>query len=180
MRTHCYRYGKVGHWARDCSGNETGDNGIRASLHPNQDVNTALSVANIFVDGTLIDTGYSQTIVNADQYRFWKRKTVDVITIGGLSCPCCGVRMVTVSTEEGSPAKISVLVVRGRPLGFDLLLGIDAIKALRGIAVEPSGQIQIGDKRVAKLITISKSDFIATFDHQSRACGMEVVRGLHA
>ena len=54
--------------------------------------------------------------------------------------------------------------------GFDLL-GIDAIKALGGIAVGPSRQIQIGDGRVAKRtdITINEPDFTATFHDQSRA-----------
>ena len=57
------------------------------------------------------------------------------MTIGGISCPYCSIGMVIVSMEEGSSAKISMLVVHGRPLEFDLLLGIDAIKALGGIAV---------------------------------------------
>ena len=46
------------------------------------------------------------------------------MTIEGMSHSCCGIEMVTVSTEEGGSAKISVLVLRGRLLGFDLLLGI--------------------------------------------------------
>ena len=65
---------------------------------------------------------------------------MNMMTIGGMSCPCCGDGMVTVSTEEGSSAKISVLVVHGKPLGFDLLLGIDVIKALGGMVVEPTRQ----------------------------------------
>ena len=55
---------------------------------------------------------------------------MNMMMIGGMSCPCCCDGMVTVSMEEGSSAKISVLVVCGKPIGFDLLLGIDAIKAL--------------------------------------------------
>ena len=68
-RTCCYQCREVGHWARECSGNEM-EQGISASLLPNQDVNSALLVANIYVDGmqcsVLINTGCSQTIVNAD------------------------------------------------------------------------------------------------------------------
>ena len=91
--------------------------------------------------------------------------------VGGMSRSCCSIRMVTLSTEEGSSAKISVLVVRSRPLGFGLLLGIDAIKALGSIVVGPSGQIQINDRWVAKCvaITINEPDFTATFDHHSQA-----------
>ena len=62
---------------------------------------------------------------------------MNVMTIGGMSRPCCGDGMITVSLEEGSSAKISVLVVRGKLLGFDLLLGINAIKALGGMVVGP-------------------------------------------
>ena len=65
-------------------------------------------------------------------------KTVNMMMIGGMSRPCCGDGMVTVSMEEGSSAKISVVVVRGKPLRFDLLLGIDAIKALEGMVVGPT------------------------------------------
>ena len=59
----------------------------------------------------------------------------------GMSRPCCGDGMVTVSTEEGSSAKISVLVVSGKPLRSDLQLGINAIKALGGMVVGPTGLV---------------------------------------
>ena len=38
----------------------------------------------------------------------------------------------------------------GKPLGFDLLLEIDAIKTLGGIIVEPTGSVQLGDGRTTK------------------------------
>ena len=62
------------------------------------------------------------------------RISSDIMTIGGMSHPCCGVGMVVVATKGGNSAKISVLVVRGKPLGYDLLLGIDAIRALECVA----------------------------------------------
>ena len=77
------------------------------------------------------------------------------MTIGGMFRPCCGDGMVTVSTEEGSSAKISELVVRGKPLGFDLLLGIDTIKALGGMVVGPTGSVQVGNKEIVKCAAIS-------------------------
>ena len=96
---------------------------------------------------------------------------VDVMTIGGMSHPCCGDGMVSVSTEEGSSAKISVLVVRGKPLGFDLLLGIDAIKALEGMIVGPTGSVQLSNKEIVKYaaISINETDFTETFNHRSWA-----------
>ena len=94
---------------------------------------------------------------------------MDVITIGDIYRPCCGDGMVTVSTEEGSSAKISMLVVRGKPLGFDLLLGIDTIKALGGMVVGPMGLVQLGNKEIAKCmpISINEPNFTATFNHRS-------------
>ena len=79
--------------------------------------------------------------------------------------------MVTIATEGGNSVMISVLGVCGQPLGYDLLLGIDAIRALGGVALWPSGQIRIGSGQVPKCaaITINKPDFTVTFDQQSQA-----------
>ena len=76
--------------------------------------------------------------------------------------------MVTVATVGGNSAKISVLVVRGKLLRYDLLLGIDAVG---GVAAWPSGQIRIGGGQVPKCaaITINEPDFTVTFDQQSQA-----------
>ena len=147
-------------------------------------MNVAFPAVSIYVDGAkcsaLIDTSCSRTIIDADRYWSWKRATVNMMTIGGMSRPCCGDGMVTVSTEEGSSAKISVLVVGGKPLGFDLPLGINAIKALGGMVVGPTGSVQLGNKGIVKCaaISINEPNFTATFNHRSGLdCGMEVVRG---
>ena len=89
--------------------------------------------------------------------------------IRGTSRVCCGVGVVSISTDEGDSAKIIVLVVRGKPLGFDLLLGTDVIKGLGSIVVGPTGSVQFGDRRTTKCtaISINEPDFTATFDHHS-------------
>ena len=71
----------------------------------------------------------------------------------------------------GMSAKISVLVVWGKPLGFDLLLGIYAIKALGGMVVGPTGSVQLGNKEIVKCaaISLNEPDLTATFNHQSWA-----------
>ena len=149
--------------------------GISTSLLPHEGVNAALPAASIYVDGAkclpLIDTGCSQTIIDADWCQSWRRVIVDVMTIGGMSCLSCGEWMVNVSMEDGSSAKISLLVVRGKPLGFDLLLGINDIKALGGMVVGPTGSVQLGNKEIVKCVAISinELDFTATFNHWSQA-----------
>ena len=72
---------------------------------------------------------------------------MNVETIEGASRAFCSVRVVSISTDEGDSAMIDVLVVRGKPLGFDLLLGIDVIKALGGVVVGPTGSVQLGYRR---------------------------------
>ena len=91
---------------------------------------------------------------------------MNVMTIGGMSHPCCGDGMVTVSTED-----ISMLVVHGKPLGFDLLLGIDTIKVLGGMVVRPIGSVQPGNNGIVKwaAISINEPGFTATFNHWSPA-----------
>ena len=91
-----------------------------------------------------------------------------------MSRPCCGDGKVTVPTEEGSSAKINLLMVRGKPLGFDLLLGIDTIKALRGMVFGPTGSVQLGNKEIVKCaaIFINELNFTATFNHWSQVLTM--------
>ena len=67
------------------------------------------------------------------------------MTIGGKSRARCGVGVVTIFTDESDSTKIDVLVVCGKLPGFELLLGVDAIKALGGIVVESTGSVQIGE-----------------------------------
>ena len=160
------------------SGKRGRGQGISASLLPNEDLNTTLLVANIYVNRTqclaLVDTGCSRTIVDADRCRSWRRAAVDVITIGGMSRSCCGVGTVTVATDGGNSAKISVLVVRDKLLGYDLLSGIDAIKALGGVVVWPSGQIRIGSGLV-QCAAITRLHCYIRPAEPSLDCGMEVV-----
>ena len=157
---------RLGKWAREGC--------ISTSLLAHQAVNATLLVVGIYVDGmrclVLIDTGCSWTIVDADRSWSWRKAGVNVKTIGGPSHACCSVGVVSISTDEGDSARIDVLVVRGKPLGFDLQLRIDAIKALGGVIDGPTGSVQLRDRRTTKCaaISIKVPDFTATFDHHSR------------
>ena len=91
---------------------------------------------------------------------------MDMMTIGGISHPCCSDRMVTVSTEEGSSAKISLLVVRGKPA-----VGDQRYKSIGNMVVGPTGLVQLGNKEIVKCaaISINEPNFTTTFNHRSRA-----------
>ena len=137
-------------------------------------MNAVLPVVGIYVDvrrcSALIDTGCSRTIVHADRCRSWRKASVDVEIISGTSRACCGVGVVSISTDEGNSARVDVLVVHCKPLGFDLLLGVDTIKAVGGVVVGPTGSAQLRDWRTTRCaaISINEPDFTATFDHHSQ------------
>ena len=155
-------------------GKRNGGQGINASLLPHENVNAALPAASIYVDGAkssaLIDTGCSRTIIDADRCQSWRRAIVNVMMIGDMSRLCCGDGMVTASTEEGSSAKISVLVLCGKPLRFDLLLRITLEKHWEAWLLDQQDRYN-SDKEIVKCaaISINEPDFTATFNHRSQA-----------
>ncbi|CAE1289280.1 unnamed protein product [Acanthosepion pharaonis] len=114
---------------------------------PPRSVNAALPVVNVYVEGkrcsALVDTGCSRSIVSADRCVTWNSQQIEIRTIDGVSRACCGVGTVSVLTDGGSHAKVDVLVARQRPLGYDLLLGIDAIRALGGMMITPAGNVEL-------------------------------------
>ena len=97
----------------------------------------ALSVIKVHVNGVLVDTGCSRSIVSADSRAAWSDQQVDMRTIDGTSRACCGVGTVSILTNGDCHAVVNVLVARERPLGYDLLIGIDVTRALRGVMTIP-------------------------------------------
>lgn len=67
--------------------------------------------------------------------------------------------------NKGDSVKVYVLVAHGKLLGFDLLLGINVIKALGGVVAEPTGSAQIDNGKVSMCtaISINEPDFTTTF-----------------
>ncbi|CAE1309081.1 unnamed protein product [Acanthosepion pharaonis] len=119
--------------------------GAVATLAPSRSVNAALPVVNVYVEGkrcsALVDTGCSRSIVSADRCVTWSSQQMEIRMIDGVSWACCGVGTVSVLADGGNHAK--VLVARQRPLGYDLLLGIDAIRALGGMIITPAGNVEL-------------------------------------
>ena len=57
-----------------------------------------------------------------------------------------------------------------KPLGYDLLLAIDAIRAFGGVMITAAGGVTLGrGKEVCAAISIEEKDFCATFDNKERA-----------
>lgn len=101
---------------------------LGASHIPHLDVNVALPVANILVNrqwcSALIESVYSWSIISAEQCWSWTSKHVDMQTISGRMQACCSVGTLNICTNSGNSAKVEILVVCDKPLGFDLFAEI--------------------------------------------------------
>ena len=117
----------------------------------------------------LLDSGCSHTIVSARLCKTWSRKNVKVTTIGGETQACCGVGTVEIHTDSGVSAEMSVLVTQNDLLGFDLLLGYDAIKALGGVTIAQTGDVHFLEAPVCAAVHIDRPDFKVDYDHHQRA-----------
>ena len=63
---------------------------------------------------------------------------------------------------------IEALVVDKQLLGFDLLLGIDAIKELGGVHLTESSEARFGGLNRCAAISIDKPDFSVTYDRSNK------------
>lgn len=83
----------------------------------------------------LVDTGCTLSIVHASVCRRWTKNAVSVTTASGERHWCEGTGVVSVNLRSGETASVSVLVVDSKPLGFSFILGMNGVKALRGVTV---------------------------------------------
>ena len=60
----------------------------------------------------------------------WKQKETHMFMVVGNTLKSCGVRVLKLSMGTTLPIAVEVLIVDGELLGFDLLLGLNAINSL--------------------------------------------------
>ena len=90
-------------------------------------------------------------------------------TIDRTSQTCCRIGTVSVLTNGGSHAVVNVLVSRERPHGYNLLIGIDAIRTLGGITFTPPRDMKLGGgKEACAALCVDELDFNASLDHNER------------
>ena len=78
----------------------------------------------------LIDTGCSRSIVHVSACADWRQQRESVYTVSGERSECAGVGRITIQLDNGATAVIDSLVVQDKPLGLDMILGMDGIKSL--------------------------------------------------
>ena len=79
------------------------------------------------------------------------------------------VQQIKLGLEQARPVIVEVMLVNGRWLRFDLLLGIDTIKELRGVHLTESGEARFGNPNKCAAISIDKPDFSVTFNRNTKA-----------
>ena len=142
--------------------------GVSASLLPEQVKNRQLPVVKVLVDGrecmALVDSGCLQTLVSKAVCRWWRQKEVGMLMADGRTLKCCGYGKIKLGLKQARPMIVEVLVVDEQLLGFDLLLGIDAIKELGG-----SGEAHFRNPNKCAAILINETNFSMTFDQNTKA-----------
>ena len=89
-----------------------------------------------------------------------------MLTADGGALTCCRIRSVHVSIGTKHAFTIEALVMSRYLLGFDLLLGLDAVKQVGGVTVTGAGEVTFPqcDRPNCAAITITEPDFNAEFD----------------
>ena len=74
---------------------------------------------------------------------------------------CCGESVVQIGISNGPSVAVRALVVDGDLLGYDLLLGLNAIRQLGGIAMSDTGEVRFPQHKrlMCAAITLDERDF---------------------
>ena len=89
-----------------------------------------------------------------------------MLMVGRSTLKSCGAGIVELSMGTTIPIAVEVLIVDGELHGFDLLLGLDAIKLLGGMSLTSTGEVKFPwcDEPTCAAITINEPDFSAEYD----------------
>ena len=79
---------------------------------------------------------------------------------------CCGESVVQIGISNGPSVAVRALVVDGDLLGYDLLLGLNAIRQLGGMAMSDTDKVRFlqHERLMCAAITLDEPDFHAEYD----------------
>ena len=83
---------------------------------------------------------------------------------------CCGESVVQIGIGNGPSVAVRALVVDGDLLGYDLLLGLNVIRQLGGIAMSDTSEVRFPqhERLMCAAITHDKPDFHTEYDEAKR------------
>ena len=133
-------------------------------------MNGALPAVSVQIDGirrtALMDTGCTQTLVRKPCCQTWKKKQVPLMVVGGNSSMCCGESVVQIGIGNGPSVAVRALVVDEALFGYDLLLGLNAIRQLGGMTMSDTGEVKFPQRErlMCAAITLDEPDFHAKYE----------------
>ena len=82
-----------------------------------------------------------------------------------------GVGSITLTVTNRNPLKTNVLLVNSKPLGFNLLLGMDIIKKLGGMHIDEGGKAHFAAaaRTLGATIELELPDFCVEFDQCTKS-----------
>ena len=109
---------------------------------------SALPRTTVHVNGrkcqVMVDTGCTRTIVHVSRCAKWFRKSVAMTQMGGTDWKCQGTSKVRVAVGAGVEVEVRANVSSVKPFGFECVLGMDAIKKLKGVTVVDEATVRFG------------------------------------
>ncbi|KFD62362.1 hypothetical protein M514_25485 [Trichuris suis] len=185
----CFACDGLDHFVRDCptrtqgqrhdyKGKRVRGGAAGAGILPSQTMIGALPTVQVEVDGVernvLVDTGCSKCVAHVSCCASWRKSPASIIAVDGSEIRCQGLGTVQLQSAEGGRAKVDVVVTVRKPLGFDFILGMNAVMALGGVSISPRRHVRFGTEReeisaagVAG-IKLEEKDFALTFDPVAR------------
>ena len=126
------------------------------------------------VDGTrvlaLVDSGCSLCICHESVCRQWQRRNIYLKAINGQMMRCAGEGTVRIRVPEVTEVEVRALIVKGKPLGFNFILGMNAVTAMGGVQIISSDSVRFGPAAVvddavgAAVSDETSSDFVGRFE----------------
>ena len=150
--------------------------GVSAILLSHQSVKKVLPSIVMKVNGTwrrvLVDTGCSRSVAHVSCCETWTKSEVCLVTASGDKWQCKGTGVLRLQLHSGGSADVSVCATENMPLGFSFILGMDGIRALGGVTVDPQCGVQFGVEDVICAATdveleVDEPDFTATYDSRT-------------
>ena len=113
----------------------------------------------------------SSSIVSGMLCRPEVQKNTAILTAGRKCFLSHGVGSITLTVINRNPLKTNVLVVNSKPLGFDLLLGMDVIKKLGGVHINEGDKAHFAVAALAlgATIELEQPDFRTEFDQHTKS-----------
>ena len=88
------------------------------------------------------------------------------MVVGGNSSMCCGESVVQIGIGNGPSVAVRALVVDEALFGYDLLLGLNAIRQLGGMTMSATGEVKFPQRErlMCAAITLDEPDFHAKYE----------------